>query len=31
MGQEMAYRYREGVVYETLTVLRDFERRIGQA
>ncbi len=27
MGQEMAYRYQEGVIYETLTVLRDFVRR----
>ena len=27
MGQEMAYRYQEGVVYETLAVLRDFLRR----
>jgi TRAP-type uncharacterized transport system substrate-binding protein len=29
MGQEMAYRYQEGVIYETLTVLRHFKRRIG--
>jgi hypothetical protein len=27
MGQEMAYRYQEGVIYETLAVLRDFRRR----
>jgi hypothetical protein len=27
MGQEMAYRYQEGVIYETLAVLRDFKRR----
>ena len=27
MGQEMAYRYQEGVIYETLSVLRDFMRR----
>ena len=27
MGQEMAYRYQEGVIYETLAVLRDFTRR----
>jgi hypothetical protein len=27
MGQEMAYRYQEGVIYETLAVLRDFLRR----
>jgi hypothetical protein len=24
MGQEMAYRYQEGVIYETLAVLREF-------
>ncbi|MGD0524020.1 MAG: TAXI family TRAP transporter solute-binding subunit, partial [Polyangiaceae bacterium] len=24
MGQEMAYRYQEGVIYETIAVLRDF-------
>jgi TRAP-type uncharacterized transport system substrate-binding protein len=29
MGQEMAYRYQEGVIYETLAVLRDFRRRCG--
>ena len=29
MGQEMAYRYQEGVIYETLAVLRDFLRRAG--
>ncbi len=27
MGQEMAYRYQEEIVYETLAVLRDFVRR----
>jgi hypothetical protein len=27
MGQEMAYRYQEGVIYETLAVLRDFLKR----
>jgi hypothetical protein len=27
MGQEMAYRYQEGIIYETLTVLRDFRKR----
>jgi hypothetical protein len=27
MGQEMAYRYQEGVIYETLAVLRDFSKR----
>jgi TRAP-type uncharacterized transport system substrate-binding protein len=27
MGQEMAYRYQESVIYETLAVLRDFLRR----
>lgn len=27
MGQEMAYRYQEGIIYETLTVLRDFRDR----
>ena len=27
MGQEMAYRYQEGVIYETIAVLRDFLRR----
>ena len=27
MGQEMAYRYQEGVIHETLAVLRDFRRR----
>ena len=28
MGQEMAYRYQEGVIYETIAVLRGFTRRI---
>jgi TRAP-type uncharacterized transport system substrate-binding protein len=27
MGQEMAYRYQEGVIYETIAVLRDYLRR----
>jgi TRAP-type uncharacterized transport system substrate-binding protein len=27
MGQEMAYRYQEGVIYETLAVLRNFKSR----
>jgi hypothetical protein len=27
MGQEMAYRYQESVIYETLAVLRDFLKR----
>jgi hypothetical protein len=27
MGQEMAYRYQEEIIYETLAVLRDFTRR----
>jgi len=27
MGQEMAYRYQEGIIYETLTVLRDYRKR----
>ena len=27
MGQEMAYRYQEGVIYETIAVLRSFLRR----
>jgi hypothetical protein len=31
MGQEMAYRYQEGVIYETLSVLRDFLRRAGMS
>ncbi len=31
MGQEMAYRYQEGVIYETLAVLRDFRRRAAKA
>jgi hypothetical protein len=31
MGQEMAYRYQEGVIYETLAVLREFLRRAGAA
>jgi TRAP-type uncharacterized transport system substrate-binding protein len=31
MGQEMAYRYQEGVIYETLAVLRDFRARAGKA
>ena len=30
MGQEMAYRYQEGVIYETLTVLRGFLTRAGR-
>ncbi|MEO7036199.1 MAG: hypothetical protein ABI548_19825 [Polyangiaceae bacterium] len=28
MGQEMAYRYQEGVIYETLAVLRAFRDRV---
>lgn len=31
MGQEMAYRYQEGVIYDTLAVLRDFRRRCEEA
>jgi len=31
MGQEMAYRYQEGVIYETIAVLRAFRRRAGEA
>jgi TRAP-type uncharacterized transport system substrate-binding protein len=31
MGQEMAYRYQEGVIYDTLSVLRDFRRRCEEA
>jgi hypothetical protein len=31
MGQEMAYRYQEGVIYDTLAVLRDFRRRSEEA
>ena len=27
MGQEMAYRYQEEIIYQTLSVLRDFVRR----
>jgi hypothetical protein len=27
MGQEMAYRYQEGVIYKTLAILREFRRR----
>jgi len=27
MGQEMAYRYQEEIIYQTLAVLRDFVRR----
>lgn len=27
MGQEMAYRYQEGVIYETIAVLRAFRKR----
>jgi hypothetical protein len=27
MGQEMAYRYQEGVILETLAVVRDLSRR----
>ena len=30
MGQEMAYRYQEGVIYETLAVLRAFRLRAAQ-
>jgi hypothetical protein len=29
MGQEMAYRYQEGVIYETIAVLREYLRRCG--
>jgi len=28
MGQEMAYRYQEGVIYETIAVLREFRGRV---
>ena len=28
MGQEMAYRYQEEIIYQTLSVLRDFVRRL---
>lgn len=31
MGEEMAYRYQEGVIYDTLAVLRDFRRRSEEA
>ena len=31
MGQEMAYRYQEEIIYETLAVLRDFQRRAADA
>ena len=31
MGQEMAYRYQEGVIYETLAVLREFRTRVAEA
>jgi TRAP-type uncharacterized transport system substrate-binding protein len=31
MGQEMAYRYQEGVIYETLAVLRAFKTRSSAA
>jgi len=31
MGQEMAYRYQEGVIYDTLSVLRDFRKRCEEA
>jgi NMT1-like family len=31
MGQEMAYRYQEGVIYETLAVLRAFRERWQEA
>ncbi len=27
MGQEMAYRYQEEIIYQTMAVLRDFVRR----
>lgn len=27
MGQEMAYRYQEGIIYQTLAVLHSFARR----
>jgi hypothetical protein len=30
MGQEMGYRYQEGVIHETLSVLHDLLRRTGQ-
>lgn len=30
MGQEMAYRYQEGVIYETIAVLRGFLRRMSR-
>lgn len=30
MGQEMAYRYQEGVIHETLAVLRDFRSRAAE-
>jgi hypothetical protein len=28
MGQEMAYRYQEEIIYQTMAVLRDFLRRL---
>ncbi len=31
MGQEMAYRYQEGVIHETLAVFRDVQRRCADA
>jgi len=31
MGQEMAYRYQEGVIYETLAVLRAFRSKVKKA
>jgi hypothetical protein len=31
MGQEMAYRYQEGVIYQTLAVLRALRSRLEQA
>ena len=31
MGQEMAYRYQEEIIYQTMAVLRDFVRRSGAA
>lgn len=31
MGQEMAYRYQEGVIYDTIAVLREFRGRAAKA
>jgi hypothetical protein len=31
MGQEMAYRYQEEIIYQTISVLRDFVRRTDAA